>query len=190
VLICYCCSVNASTGDNAQSGVETITVPLTQGKVAIIDACDAWVLEWKWFAHKKRDAWYAERTDNSRERQRTVLLHRIILVADTGVDFPGMLADHRNGNSLDNRRSNLRWSDYSESGRNRGKPRNNKSGIMGISWDNVHSKWRAQIQHHGHKVYIGRFTTIEAAAAARLEAAKRIHGEFASEVSRGLTPTQ
>jgi hypothetical protein len=101
-----------------------------------------------------------------------------------------MLVDHRNGDTMDNRRYNLRWADKSDSNRNTGLRRNNASGIKGVSWHKPMSKWRAKIQHHGRDIHIGYFTTIEAAADARLEAAKRYHGEFASEISRGLTPTQ
>lgn len=38
--------------------------------------------------------------------------------------------------------------------------------------------------HHGRQIFLGLFTSLEAAEAVRLEAAKRHHGKFASELSR------
>jgi HNH endonuclease/AP2 domain len=163
--------------------VNTLTVPLTQGKTAIIDACDGWVLDLKWRSARYSHAWYAVRTEGP--NRKAILLHRLILSRVTGGNRPEMKVDHINGNTLDDRRVNLRWATNAESMSNR-LAWNNSSGVNGVSWDKAISKWRAQIQHHGRKVHLGFFASLEAAADVRFEAAAQYHGEFASELSRGF----
>ncbi len=37
-------------------------IPLTQGKVTIVDDADFdWLNQWKWYAFKNRNTWYAGR---------------------------------------------------------------------------------------------------------------------------------
>lgn len=57
-------------------------------------------------------------------------------------------------------------------------PKNNKSGIKGVSWDSRNEKWIAQIGFKGKNFYLGRFDTKEQAAEARKEAEDNLHGEF------------
>jgi hypothetical protein len=120
----------------------TILVPLSRGKTAIVDEVDAWVLEWSWRALKSRGGgkWYAIRGYRIDGRVKTVYLHRAILAASTGGDRPDMLVDHINGDTFHCVRKNLRWSNRSESQRNRGKFSNNVSGIKGVFWYKDRSK--------------------------------------------------
>jgi hypothetical protein len=82
------------------------TIPLTQGKVALVDDADFDRLDsYNWCAHKHCNTWYAVRNGrrNSRGIRPLVLMHRQLLRASSGVDI-----DHRDGNGLNNRRKNLR----------------------------------------------------------------------------------
>lgn len=86
----------------------TIEVPLTQGQVALVDDCDAWVLEHKWYALRDGHTFYANRKQRKHEipegeKRGVVHMHRAIL--DASDEF---VVDHINRNGLDNRRSNLR----------------------------------------------------------------------------------
>lgn len=72
-------------------------------------------------------------------------LHRVIM--DPPKD---MVVDHINGDTLDNRRSNLRICTVATNNRNRGGSnrravisKNNKSGTMGVNFHKVRKKWRA-----------------------------------------------
>lgn len=100
-------------------------------------------------------------------------LHRYISNA------PKHLAvDHINGNTLDNRRENLRCCTHAENMRNRGKSVNNKSGYRGVTFHNRDRKYQAQIKVDNKRLFLGYFETAEEAHFAYSEASKKYHGEF------------
>ena len=47
------------------------------------------------------------------------------------------------------------------------KNKNNTSGVKGVSWYKKNQKWRAQIAFQGKRIYLGLFSTLEAATKAR-----------------------
>ncbi len=59
---------------------------------------------------------------------------------------------------------------------------NNTSGVRGVCWHKRSQKWRAEIHIQGKHLHLGRFETIEKAAAARHVAAREYFGEFCNEV--------
>lgn len=74
-------------------------------------------------------------------------LHRIILTAPEGVYI-----DHINGNTLDNRKENLRICTDGENVSNRTKlGTNNTSGILGVRFNNQRNKWYSEIQYQYKK---------------------------------------
>lgn len=149
-------------------------VPLTQGRVAIIDAADVHLVEgFNWYAMKNRNTFYAQRTDRSGTKQRTVLMHRVIMGEPDGLDV-----DHEGGNGLNNRREKLRVATKSQNQHNQRKSRANTSGLKGVYWDKSQGKWRAQIQLGGKKKHLGRFDTPEQAYADYCAASAKYHGEF------------
>ena len=107
-------------------------------------------------------------------KRHAIHLHRAILGAKAGKQV-----DHINGDTLDNRRSNLRLATPSENLFNRGKTRTNTSGRKGVHWNKHGRKWRAQIVANKKPIYIGYYDDIDAAARAYDEAALKYHGEFA-----------
>jgi hypothetical protein len=132
-----------------------IEIHLTRGYVALIDAIDA-----KWTIHN----WLALcPTPNHIYAANGfgVLLHRCILDAPPGHDV-----DHRNGNTLDCRRENLRIITHQENLRNRKVSAINTSGYTGVCFKRREQKWQARLG----PIFLGMFDTAEEANAARLKA--------------------
>lgn len=104
----------------------------------------------------------------------TIYLHRVLMDAPRG-----KIVDHIDGNSLNNRRSNLRLATVSENAMNRGRTKRNRTGYKGVSFHRGNGRWRARIQREGKEHTLGYFDTPEEAFAAYRGAAKILHGEFA-----------
>ena len=104
---------------------------------------------------------------------KTALLHRFLMGLKVG---DGMLVDHKNHNTLDNRRENLRVCTKSQNTMyTRRRP--NKSGYRGVryrkgKWDAVVTK---DYQHH----HVGRFNSAELAAKAYDRKAIELFGDYA-----------
>lgn len=89
--------------------------------------------------------------------------------------FPSRQIDHINGNGVDNRISNLRSVTHSENSKNRRLQSNNVSGACGVYWNKAMGKWVAFLNVDLKRVYLGCFTVINDAIAAR-RAAEIEHG--------------
>lgn len=86
---------------------------------ATIDQVDyAWAAQWRWSPKWSRGGTkvYMRRVSHEGSRlvrvQRTVWLHRAIIIERMGIQPPGpeyTMVDHENGDELDCRRFNLRW---------------------------------------------------------------------------------
>lgn len=147
-----------------------IEIPLTQGKVALIDDEDAWILRIfkKWQAVSAGPGRYYAKRGGHR-------LHRLVMRLDMdGFNSPGMV-DHINGNGLDNRRCNLRMCTPAQNIMNRGPL--TQSGLRGVVYLRP-GYYRARIRIDGKRHDLGRFMTAEDAAAAYEVVAKMVHGEF------------
>lgn len=152
-------------------------LPLTKGLFAIVDSADLpSVSRKKWHTDKNNYAvssiWF-HRT----KIQKKIKLHRFITSAPANLEV-----DHKSGNTLDNRRSNLRLCSRSENARNIDfKPANkNALGIKGVFFRKDRGKYRSVIWLNGKPKYCGTFNNPEDAARARLEMLVEIHGEFAN----------
>lgn len=88
-----------------------------------------------------------------------------------------MFIDHKNGNPLDNRSSNLRVCTHQENMFNKKKADFKK--YKGVYLDKSRGKWVAQLTLNGKTKSLGRYNTELEAAIAYDEAAKVIQGEFA-----------
>lgn len=85
------------------------------------------------------------------------------------------LVDHINGNTLDNRRDNLRLVDKRANARNRHRCKN-KTGYFGVHYSPkcARKPYRAQIQSNGQPLFVSpQFKTPQEAALAYNEAAAR-----------------
>lgn len=150
-----------------------VEIPLSQGKVAIIDAADyELVMTRRWHAcHVNRKHWYAYTSLGAGGR---LGMHQLLIQP-----APGMWVDHKNGDGLDNRRSNLRETTPSGNNRNCRMQRNNSSGYKGVRKGHRPGYWRAIIYVDGRTIHLGGFTNLIEAARAYDAAARRYYGEFA-----------
>lgn len=151
-------------------------IPLTQGKVALVDAEDyEYSNQFKWYAMKHGNTYYAVRHIKKEDGKQTLIcMHRVIMKTSKGMD-----TDHINGDGWDNRRDNLRICTRSQNKMNGNIHKDNTSGYKGVFWQKRDKKWMAQIQIDGKLKYLGLFITKEEAALAYNEAAKELFGEFA-----------
>lgn len=108
-----------------------------------------------------------------------VCAHRVIWEMLNGPIAEGALIDHIDRVRHNNRPSNLRLADDCSNGWNRGKHRNNKSGIKGVSWNKRRGKWISVISHNRKTLTLGFFDSKGMAAVAYAKAALRFHGQFA-----------
>lgn len=105
--------------------------------------------------------------------KRQYLAHRLAWLYVHG-RWPLDQIDHVNGIRFDNRIANLREATTIQNRQNR-KPK--VAGLKGV-WK-YYNRWRARIYANGKCIWLGTFSTQEAASAAYREAAIKHHGEFA-----------
>lgn len=153
---------------------ETRTIQLTQGLVTVVDAEDYdFLSQWRWYANKRPHTFYAIRSTQTENGNRCVRMHSLILGTPKG-----LCSDHRNGNGLDNRRSNLRICTSEQNSRNKKMAKNNTTGCKGINWEANLNKWRVRIGIDGKRLFLGRYDDINEAIAVRLAKEKELYGEY------------
>lgn len=103
--------------------------------------------------------------------------HQIVFALHHGV-IPTEI-DHINGVKTDNRIENLRACTSQQNKGNIGLLSSNRSGYKGVSLNKRSGFYHAQIKINGKQIYLGRFSTPEAAARVYNIAAKEHFGEFA-----------
>jgi hypothetical protein len=148
-------------------------IPLTQGRVAIIDRADVSLVEgWNWCALREdryNKTWYAGRAVN----RRYLRLHQFLEPPP-----PGMEIDHIDRNGLNNRRANLRFVTRRQNTQNR--KRVNVTGFKGVSRSSsCHSRWQAEICINGKRQFLGNWGNPVEAAKAYDRAAREHFGAFA-----------
>jgi hypothetical protein len=131
----------------------------------------------------KFNSWYAiiRRDDlwNIKSRRRVnIYVHRIIM----RVSDPSVFVDHKDHDTLNNQKSNLRLSTFSQNRQNM-KVKANKTGSK---YKGVHKgtgankhKFVSSIHANGRSYHLGTFSTDKEAAKAYNDAAMRLQGEYA-----------
>ena len=109
-----------------------------------------------------------------------IYLHRLIMGLPPYKENQ-IMVDHKNGNTLDNRKCNLRFANKQQNGRNRPKAPTNSSGYKGVSViaKAKVKKYQVDICNNGKNVNKGRYTSAERAAHVYDWWAIQLYGEFA-----------
>lgn len=172
-------------------GVDSVRMPC--GFRVIFDEADADVVgARRWHGKRKNSDWarvYAQSTLHLEPgrggKKKNVALHRLLVGAVLG---DGLVVDHRNGDTLDNRRSNLRVTDVRGNATNITRSKNQRlGGFKGVSWNKNAGKWSASISSGPVKlsgkrarVHLGLFTDPAVAARAYDAAAREHFGAYAA----------
>jgi hypothetical protein len=133
------------------------------------------IAQYTW--HKEKIGYFsAYKKGTGRKNLEIITLHRFIARAKKGE-----IVDHINGDTLDNRRENLRICKQAENAKNKGGIVKGDSGYRCVFFDKNKKgdkKYRAYILVNFKKIYLGSFITAEDASAAYENAAKKYFGEY------------
>ena len=144
-------------------------IPLGDGQFAIIDDEDFdLVNQYQWRGHKG-----GKNCDHVYAVTR-LRMHRLIMNAP-----PGMVVDHINGDTLDNRKSNLRICSTAQNQQN-GKARGGSSRFKGVSYNAQKKRWLGAFMANGKTYYVGCFIDEEECARAVDKKRKEVCGDYAT----------
>ena len=163
--------MNRSIIDNMKA------IPLTQGKVALVDDEDfEWLSKWKWYAWKSKNGWYAmhNKWSPKAKKQKIIRMHRFILGTKKDQEV-----DHKDHNGLNNQRTNLRSCTHLENCMNQRPRKDCSSKYKGVHWRKSCKKWQCRIACHGKQHHLGYFKSEYDAALQYDIAAQFFFGEFA-----------
>lgn len=113
-----------------------------------------------------------------RYKKDLITLHRF--VAERKIDGPipeGLFVDHKDGNKLNCRRSNLRIVTRQQNLYNQKPHKNSRTGYKGVQTNGYN--WYAAIMHDGKRKYYGPYLTPLEAARVYDEKAIEFYGEYA-----------
>jgi hypothetical protein len=168
-------------------------IPLNRGMVTMVDDQDfPWASRHSWYAKEGRNgSFYAQRgmritQPDGTVRKSTRQLQRDLL-DPTMIAPRSSLVDHRDHDTLNNQRYNLRWSTYSESNAHR-RMFHGISGFKGVYLNEEGTKYISRIKSGG-RFYFGKQQADAASAAGEYNRlAIELFGEFAVlNVIPGLT---
>jgi hypothetical protein len=154
-------------------------IMLTQGYQTEVDNEDyGWLSKYRWCAQINQGALtkhvYAVRTVGGRKNKRMQYMSRLILGID-GEDWLTVKADHKNGNTLDNQRHNLRVVNNNQHAENQHSAhKDSTTGIRGVR------KHRKKYQVYVKYTVYGTYDTVDEAAAVAREIRNRLmtHSEM------------
>lgn len=152
-------------------------IPLSKGLSAIVDDEDHEELSRHiWFAKlngRKTPVHYAVRNTPGQYGGGQVAMHVHLMKPPKGFHV-----DHKNGDTLDYQRANLRVCTEQQNQLNKG-GRGGASRFKGVWWRKDTERWVAEIRANKTRHNLGCFDVEEDAARAYDTAAVRLHGEFA-----------
>lgn len=152
-------------------------IKLTRGKTTLVDDEDFEFLnQWKWQAHGCRGILYARRRQKNNDGSHSVIhMHKEVMK----VSGTNTIIDHKDRNSLNNQKANLRTCNTSQNTANSRKRLGCTSKHRGVA-KYRDGKWRAYAAKNGKMIHLGYFEDESDAAKKYNEVALKLHGEFAN----------
>ena len=147
---------------------DCVVLKTTKGEEFIVDLIDLELTQTRTWCISKTGYLVAT------YKGKTIKLHRYLL----GLTDPSQIVDHINGDSLDNRRSNLRICNQNQNSKNSKLSSNNSSGYPGIKLTRS-GKYYTRITVDYNEIYLGTFDNFEDAVNARKSAENKYYGEYA-----------
>ena len=126
-------------------------IPLTQGQFAQVDDWNYdWLNQWKWFAQKVKNSYYAERHIYQGGKQKTVAMHREIMNTPFNMEV-----DHKDHDGLNCLEENMRNCNHRQNNMNR--KSFGSSRYIGVSYLKKNNMYVSRIRIEGCQIYIGWF---------------------------------
>ena len=142
-------------------------------KFALIDDEDLEkVSKLNWHIYDNRKGYVRAWVGTSRKDRRYIYMHHLIMNTTE-------MLDHIDGNTFNNQKSNLRFSDDTLNNANSRKRQNTSSIYKGVSFCKLTGLYRTKIKIEGLEYDLGRFYSQEDAARAYNIKARELFGEFA-----------
>jgi hypothetical protein len=159
-------------------------IKLTRGKFTSVDDADysRVMKQGKWQAWKSKNGkWYAQRSTCINGKRTNFKMHRFIVGAKQGEQV-----DHKDRDTLNNQRYNLRRATDSQNQQNKIKKPKCSSEYKGVCWKESHKQWYASISAgprrsngRSKRIFLGLFSSEIKAAKAYDRAARKFFGKFA-----------
>lgn len=147
------------------------------GYIVMVDECDTHILDRYCKVNVDKRTGYKRVISSIRignGKRKVVAISREIL----GITDPNIKVDHCDGNTLNNRRYNIRPCTNQQNIFNSKMPSTNNSGYKGVHWYGKYNKWVAKITINNKKIHLGYFGDINDAIDARKNAEIKYHGEY------------
>ena len=147
-------------------------IELTKGYFCKVDDEDYEMLStFSWYASVHKTNVYAVRTIPFSNSKKISMHRQLKNVYDSKIKV-----DHKNRDSLDNQKDNIRICSQGQNTKNRSKY--GKTPAKGVCLGTY--KFEANITNNGKRKFLGSFPTLKEASDAYDKAARELHGEFAS----------
>lgn len=142
-------------------------IVLSKGQICVVDDDDYnRLMQFNWRPFITKHNIYASASMKVDGKHKSVFMHRFIL----NLTDKNIIIDHKDGNGLNNQKSNLRKCNFSENNINTTSHKGSSSKYVGVSYCEHpyrKKKWSADMQINGNTIRLGRYKTEEEAAIVR-----------------------